>query len=136
MGRAVIDTNVFIPSLLNRKGIPRKVFLAFKKEKFILLISSRILTEILTTLSKPKINSLVKPEDRKELFIFLENLAVSVSPTEKISICRDSADNIILECAAAGKADFIVTGDKDLLALKSFRKIRIITPRKFLEIFS
>jgi predicted nucleic acid-binding protein len=48
-------------------------------------------------------------------------------------VCRDKHDDIVLATALAGKADFIVTGDDDLLALKKFRGIRILSPRNFLE---
>ena len=61
---------------------------------------------------------------------FMKNIVVDT----KTSLCRDRKDNIVLECAAAVKADFIVTGDKDLLCLKIFRKTRIVPPKKFLEI--
>ena len=48
-------------------------------------------------------------------------------------VCRDKDDDIVLATAVAGKADVIVTGDDDLLALKKFRDIRILSPRQFLE---
>jgi uncharacterized protein len=49
-------------------------------------------------------------------------------------VCRDKSDDIVLATAVAGKADVIVTGDDDLLVLKAFRRIRILSPRKFLEL--
>ena len=49
-------------------------------------------------------------------------------------ICRDADDDVVLATALAGKADVIVTGDNDLLVLKTFRGIRILSPRKFLEL--
>ena len=49
-------------------------------------------------------------------------------------ICRDPKDDFLLECAAVGRANAIVTGDKDLLALNPFRKIRILTPRQYLDL--
>ena len=135
MVKAVVDTNVFISGLLNKEGLPRKIFLAFKEGQFQLFISPLILTEILTSLNKPRICHLVDSDDKKELFLFLENFASFVFPKEKISICRDVEDNIILECAVAGKTDFIVSGDKDLLALPAFRGISIVTPAEFLKLF-
>jgi uncharacterized protein len=48
-------------------------------------------------------------------------------------VCRDKDDDVVLATALAGKADIIVTGDDDLLVLKKFRGIRILSPRKFLE---
>ena len=53
-------------------------------------------------------------------------------PVEKIDVCRDSKDNMILELAVAGKADFIITGDKDLKVLNPFQQIQIISPADFL----
>jgi uncharacterized protein len=55
-------------------------------------------------------------------------------PVEKIDVCRDSKDNMILELAVAGKADFIITGDKDLKVLNPFRKIQILSPAEFLHV--
>jgi len=56
-----------------------------------------------------------------------------VKTKEEITVCRDPKDNMILELAVAGQADYIVTGDKDLLALNPFRKIQIVTPAEFLK---
>ena len=49
-------------------------------------------------------------------------------------VCRDKSDDVVLATALAGKADMIVIGDEDLLVLKEFRGIRILSPRQFLEI--
>ena len=49
-------------------------------------------------------------------------------------VCRDKNDDVVLATALAGKADVIVTGDDDLLVLKTFRGIRILSPRQFLEL--
>jgi putative PIN family toxin of toxin-antitoxin system len=56
-----------------------------------------------------------------------------VMPTREIGICRDNKDNLVLACAAAGRADYIVTGDPDLLTLKNFEEISILNPRDFLS---
>jgi len=65
------------------------------------------------------------------------SIAVFVKPAEKIdAIKEDPADNMVLEAAIAGQVDFIVTGDPDLLALKEFRSVRIMTAKEFLSIIS
>lgn len=135
MVKAVVDTNVFISGLLVKRSLPRKIFILFKEKKFELVISPLIFAEILRTLNKPKIRKLVSLDECKELIVFLETTATFVFPKERISLSRDPEDNIILECALAGKADKIVTGDIDLLSLKSFRGISIITPKEFLKLF-
>lgn len=60
--------------------------------------------------------------------------AICINVTGKVSgICRDPKDDFILECAQTGNADLIVTGDKDLLSLKLFNGIQIVTPRQYLN---
>lgn len=59
--------------------------------------------------------------------------AVLIEPNEQVSICRDPKDNKFLELAVSGKADFIVSGDEDLLELNPFREIRILKPADFLQ---
>ncbi len=56
-----------------------------------------------------------------------------IDTSEIINVCRDPKDDKLLELATSGNADFLVTGDKDLLVLNPFRGVEIITPRKFLE---
>jgi putative PIN family toxin of toxin-antitoxin system len=68
---------------------------------------------------------------RAQLQVMLEN-AISVNITGSVSgVCRDPKDDFILECAATGNADMIVTGDKDLLSLKAYGTVLIITPRQY-----
>lgn len=62
-------------------------------------------------------------------------VAEMVEIDEAITICRDPKDNKLLELAVSGNANFLVTGDKDLLVLNPFRGIEIIVPRDFLEKF-
>ena len=58
-----------------------------------------------------------------------------VTPNRSIKVCRDPDDDMVIEAALAGMAEYIVTGDKDLLTLKKFESIRFITPRVFLAMF-
>lgn len=60
--------------------------------------------------------------------------AIVVHPRKKLSLCRDSEDNMLLECCLASKADFLITGDKDLLDMQSLPfQLEILSPRKFVE---
>ena len=59
---------------------------------------------------------------------------IVVHPRKKISVCRDPSDNMLLECCLESEADFLITGDKDLLDLKALPfTLTILTPRKFIE---
>jgi putative PIN family toxin of toxin-antitoxin system len=76
----------------------------------------------------------IEREVRLGMEAFLPN-SIRVALTAPFpAICRDPKDDFLLECAALGRADIIVTGDKDLLALESFRSTRILTPRQYLDL--
>lgn len=63
----------------------------------------------------------------------IKRVSLFVEITEHVTVCRDPKDNQFLEAALASAAPFLITGDKDLLSLKSFRTTRIFTPRQFLD---
>jgi putative PIN family toxin of toxin-antitoxin system len=95
-----------------------------------LILSKPILDELLGVLARKF------GRDREELAqvaIWLGELAEWVRPTQKSSVAADEADNRILECALAGKAEIIVTGDKGLLEIDEFEGTRIITLRDYLS---
>ena len=135
MVRVVLDTNVFVSMLLKSKNC-LKIRETFLNGLFDIVISPDLVREFLTTIRKEKFKNIFNHLEIKNLVELITIDTTLIIPEEKISICRDLKDNPVLECARGGKVDFIVTGDKDLLVLKSFRKISIITPRKFLEILN
>ena len=65
--------------------------------------------------------------------VFISELAVMVAPRRRLRIVKDDPDNRIIECALAGHADAIVTGDRALLALREYKGVRIISLREYLE---
>ena len=76
----------------------------------------------------------IDPLDIRQRLAHMLNRAIRVTITGYITgICRDPNDDFILECAVTANADLIVTGDKDLLSLESFRGIQILTPRQYLD---
>lgn len=131
--RAVIDLNVFISSLIGKtKSNPKEVIDGFKKNKFLLILSPAILKELEETLKEPELN-FISEEEAFNLLGLIRIKGLFVIPIHKINLCRDIHDNKILEAALKANASFIVTGDKDLLILKSFRNILIATPKEFLS---
>ena len=132
MKEVVLDTNVLVSALL-ASGVPRRLLLKISEGKLGLVISPRLLLEIVTVFARPKFRSLI-PESRiSELVSLVHQSARIVKPEVKAHVCRDPKDNIVLECALAGKVAAIVSGDKDLLALHSFRRIPIVSPKEFLS---
>lgn len=88
------------------------------------------MAEILLTLKKFD----VPQADLDELSDLIQTKARKVSPKEHIRVSRDPNVNMLLETAVASRADYVVTGDKDLLILDPFRTTRILNPKEFLDI--
>jgi putative PIN family toxin of toxin-antitoxin system len=129
MIRVVPDTNVIISSIF-WKGKPYEVIRKGILEEYHLITSAEILDELAAKLR----NKFHFPEEHlQELIDVLLAHCYIVETTSKLDVVRDKKDNKIVECAFDGKADYLVTGDLDLLTLKEFRGIKILTPRKFLE---
>ena len=130
--RFVLDTNLIISAALLEKSV---AYQAFAKALLngSLLISDALQEELSKVILRPKFDRYVSEAKRLRFLAQFLSLAKSVSIIEKIEVCRDPKDNMILELAVSGRANCIVTGDKDLLVLNPFREIVILSPRTFLN---
>ncbi|MEJ2750687.1 MAG: putative toxin-antitoxin system toxin component, PIN family, partial [Anaerolineae bacterium] len=119
--RVLIDTNVFISYLLNphRMGTIQAIFTAWSAGKFTLLVPEALLDEILVTVSnKPHLAQRISPDLLKEFLSTVQELGETVPRIESPipAVTRDPKDDYLLAYALVGKADYLVTGDEDLLA--------------------
>ena len=130
--RVVLDTSVLISSLLFRGEVSKLVDL-WKKGAFIPVISKGTFEELETVLDYPKFG-LSKEEKvemiAEEILPFFEVVEVR---QEVKGICRDPADDKFISCAVSAGADFIVTGDKDLMEIKKYRSVKVLSASDFLE---
>ena len=132
--KAVIDTNVLVSSLIGRtKSNPKEIIDRFKKDRFFLVLSPPILKELEEVLKESEFKSIINEDEADILICLIRIKGLFVIPVHKVNICRDIHDNKILEAASKADANFIVTGDKDLLTLKSFQNIPIVSPKEFLS---
>jgi len=128
--RVVFDSNIFISALVMPGGQADQAILKIIEETDILFISKEIISEVLRVLSQKFSRD---SEEISRVALYLTDLTHLVQPKEKINILEDKPDNRVLECAAAGKADIIVTGDKAMLRVKEYRGIKIISLREYLN---
>lgn len=127
--RAVLDTNVLLSAILFG-GTPLQVIDAWRvRGLFDLVISPEILAEILVKLAD---RFKLPPSLVGEWQVLLSVNVTRVVPIHDVRVCRDPDDDKFLAAAAAAAADFLVTGDKDLLDIERFGTTRIVTPRVFL----
>lgn len=135
---AVLDTNVLISSALKiKESIPDQILQALKNQKFILITSPEILKEIEDVLSRKKIRKITKMTD-EEIKRFIEDIIdiAFVVPGDVIvqAVGKDPDDDKFIAGAVEGKADYIVSGDKPLLNLKEYQRIKIVSPADFVKI--
>lgn len=138
--KIVIDTNIFISALFFPKSKPSLLLDLCLRNKFKLVVSDYLIEELRLVLDRPKWKNFKSNYSFiSDLFIYLEKYAIWVKLTKKIKVIpRDKKDTLILQTAMLGKADYLITGDKDLLVLKNdkrLKKLKIITLAKFLEKF-
>ncbi len=137
MSKVVLDTNVVVSGLISPKGAPRKILKLWQTKKINLVVSQKVIDEILDVLKRPKIKRRyqLSEEKIKRVKKSLEKDCAIIEPKQKLEIIvEDPADDKFLACALQGKAKWIISGDKHLLKLKSFKNIKIVTPREFLKI--
>ena len=129
--RVVLDSNVIISGFLFG-GLPARIF-ASAADGFVECFTSlSILDEIRDVLQRPKFG--LPAEKALALIGELHDLCRIVTPTGKVrAIAADPDDNVVLECAAAAKAHFTVSGDSHLLDMGQWRGIRILSPAEFMQ---
>ena len=128
--KLVFDTNIFISALVIPGSKAEKAVLRIIEGNDTLLISREIIKEVLDVLST-KFNR--DREAISHIAVYLLDIAQVVNPAKRIRIFKDDPDNRILECAFGGKADVIVTGDKEMLKLKEHKGVKIISLKEYLS---
>lgn len=129
--RVVFDTNVLVAAIVFPGGRGDAALQRVVEEQDQLLISKAILDELLGVLARKFARD---AEELAHVALFLGELGTLVQPGRRLRIVKDDPDNRILECALAGRADAIVTGDRALLALREFRGVRVVSLRDYLEL--
>lgn len=127
--RLVLDTNVLVSASLKRVSTPAlAVHLA--QETGALLKSLDTERQVFEVLARPYFAGLIDAETQTWLRTLIA-AAELITIAERIAACRDPTDDKFLELAVSGRADAIVSGDTDLLALHPFRNIPILSPAAF-----
>ena len=128
--KVVFDTNVLVSALVFPGGRGEEALLRVVAEEDELVLSRPILDELLGVLSRKFARD---AEELARVALFLADIGTIVKPRARLAVVKDAADNRILECAVAGRAQAVVTGDKALLALKQYRDVHILTLADYLK---
>ena len=129
--KVVFDTNVLVSALVFPGGRGEAALRRIVEERDQLVISKPILEELLGILGRKFARD---AEELAHAAVFLSELGVLVRPRRRLRVLDDDPDNRVLECALAGHAEAIVTGDKALLALREYRSVRVLSLREYLDL--
>lgn len=131
--RAVFDTNVFIAAFV-ADGVCARLVRRARKREFELYLCPVIISEFSTKL-KVKFHCTANEIEQARSLISEAAAALLNEGSLSSPLCRDPDDDLILACAETASAEYLVTGDKDLLILKQHGKCRIFSPRDFELLF-
>ena len=127
----MVDTNVFISSFFG--GNPRKVIDLWKSGDITLCLSRPIVDEYIEVLRRLGLQDEKELEELLGLFAHGFHLVYTAKTPDLNVVGEDPDDDKFIECAVALKADFVISGDKNLIAIKDYMGIKIVTPREFLD---
>jgi putative PIN family toxin of toxin-antitoxin system len=132
--KAVLDTQILLRGAASATpSVTSRIYTAWDAGRFILLLSEPILTEIEDVLSRPEVISKLRmtPIEAGALIELVRRRSTRFTPAVAMTQSRDPDDNKFLDCAVAGSADYIVSGDADLLSLREVQGIPIVDAPTF-----
>jgi len=134
MIRAVLDVNVLISGLINPRGVPAQILDRWRAERFLVVTSDAILEELARAAARPRLRRYGLTAQRvAQLVRAIRQFAIVVAGEPDVrAVSADPDDNKFIACAVAGGADYIVTGDEHLLALREYNDIAIVPPTAFI----
>lgn len=135
--RVVLDANIYVSALISDKGNPAQIVKRWLEGEFEVLVSQAIIDEILRVTDYARIQRKYAKvrENRLEFVALVSEQGIWTEPPEELSvISADESDNRYIECAAAGEAKYIVTGDDHLLELGDYQGIAIISPAAYVAL--
>ena len=130
--RIILDTNLWI-SFLITKNFSKLDDLIFTKNCK-LIFSKELLDEFIEVTRRPKFRRYFSQTDVEDLLDTIDEFADFVTVSSSVNLCRDVKDNFLLSLSLDGNADFLITGDSDLLEIKKFNQTRILTIADFFNL--
>ncbi|MGC1451358.1 MAG: putative toxin-antitoxin system toxin component, PIN family [Candidatus Sulfotelmatobacter sp.] len=132
LNRLVVDTNLFASTIMFPRSAPRQV-VDDALEQGVVLFSEATMSELTEVLSRSKFDRYVSRRERELVLAQIGSTAEFVPILRLVRECRDPKDDKFLEVALNGRANGIITGDADLLALNPWREIAILSPSGYLN---
>jgi len=129
--KIILDTNLWISFLISDKLNQLEELIEYKKVT--LIFSIELVQEFIDVVGRPKFKKYFSKKDVEKVLQYFDQFGELVEVKSEIEICRDEKDNFLLDLAVESKANYLITGDKDLLVLGKIHNTRILTYTEFIE---
>lgn len=131
MHKVILDTNVILSGVLFG-GNPEKIIKRIAQRKIIFCISPPLQAEVI---QKLELKFSLFPESMEKANRILDTFGKKFVPRKKLRILKDKKDNFLLELAEESRADYLISGDKEVLKLKKYKGTKILSSKEFLNLF-
>jgi len=130
--KIILDTNLWISFLISSNfNLLDKLI---EKNRVTLIFSNELLEEFIEVVKRPKFEKHFSKQDIEKIFEYFDQYGELIKVTSDINICRDQKDNFLLNLSTNSNADYLITGDKDLLILGKIKNTKILTFTEFIQI--
>ena len=130
--KIILDTNLWISFLISSNfNLLDKLI---EKNRVTLIFSNELLEEFIEVVKRPKFEKHFSKQDIEKIFEYFDQYGELIKVTSDINICRDQKDNFLLNLSTDSNADYLITGDKDLLILGKIKNTKILTFTEFIQI--
>lgn len=129
--KVILDTNIWISFLITKNYTFLDDYIESGKVK--LIFSKELIQEFLTVSLRQNLRKYFTEDDIENLLLIFNNFGILINVTSNIKLCRDSKDDFLLNLAVDSKADYLVTGDNDLLVIGKIKKTKILTIKELKE---
>lgn len=129
--KIILDTNLWISFLISKKF--SQIDKLIEEKRIILVFSNELLEEFIDVVRRPKFKKYFSKKDIEKILEYFDQFGELVKVKSDIKICRDEKDNFLLNLSVDSKADYLITGDKDLLILEKIENTKILNFTEFVE---
>ncbi|AXE21016.1 putative toxin-antitoxin system toxin component, PIN family [Runella rosea] len=127
--RVILDTNLWISFLISKRL--KVINNLFNREAITLIFSQELLDEFIEVAQRPKFKKYFSITDLERLLTLFDTYGELVTVISTVDICRDEKDNFLLALAKDSRANYLITGDEDLLIIKKFEDTEIVSYTQF-----